>query len=165
MCTRDVFTKSKMQQKRNILVGKIVAPQGIRGEVRVQTFTSTPMDFKSLAVFGDNIAADAFHFVRVVPNTNVVIARIDGIGDRNAAETLRGTELFIDRDSLPATKDGEYYQTDLIGMMVLRDGAELGRVVCFQNFGAGDIMELENGDMVAFRGANVDFEKKMIYVG
>ena len=120
-----------MENNKRILVGKIVAPQGIRGEVRVQTFTATPADFKNLAVFGDNIELPAFHFVRSVPNTNVIIARIDGVADRNTAETLRGTELFIDRDNLPATKDG-------------------------------DIMELENGDMVAFRGATVDFENNVI---
>lgn len=152
-----------MENNKRILVGKIVAPQGIRGELRVQTFTATPADFKNLAVFGDNIESPAFHFVRSVPNTNVIIARIDGVADRNTAETLRGTELFIDRDNLPATKDGEYYQADLVGMMVVRDGVELGRVECFQNFGAGDIMELENGDMVAFRGATVDFDKNIIY--
>lgn len=151
-----------MENNKRILVGKIVAPQGIRGEVRVQTFTATPADFKNLAVFGDNIETPAFHFVRSVPNTNVIIARIDGVADRNTAETLRGTELFIDRDNLPATKDGEYYQADLVGMMVVRDGVELGRVECFQNFGAGDIMELDNGDMVSFRGATVDFENNVI---
>ena len=153
-----------MENNKRILVGKIVAPQGIRGELRVQTFTTTPVDFKNLAVFGDNIESPAFHFVRSVPNTNVIIARIDGVADRNMAETLRGTELFIDRESLPATKDGEYYQADLVGMMVVRDGVELGRIACFQNFGAGDIMELENGDMIAFRGAVVDFESKVIRV-
>lgn len=152
-----------MENNKRILVGKIVAPQGIRGEVRVQTFTAAPSDFKNLAVFGDNIDSAAFQFVRAVPNTNVIIARIAGVADRNTAETLRGTELFIDRGALPATKNGEYYQADLVGMMVVRDGVELGRVACFQNFGAGDIMELENGDMVAFRGAVVDFEKNIIY--
>ena len=152
-----------MENNKRILVGKIVAPQGIRGEVRVQTFTTTPSDFKNLAVFGDNIDSAAFQFVRTVPNTNVIIARITGVADRNTAETFRGTELFIDRGALPATKNGEYYQADLVGMMVVRDGVELGRVACFQNFGAGDIMELENGDMIAFRGAVVDFEKNIIY--
>ena len=153
-----------MEDNKRILVGKIVAPQGIRGEVRVQTFTAAPSDFKNLAVFGKNIAADTFHFVRGVPNTNVIIARIDGVADRNIAETLRGTEIFVERDSLPATKNGEYYQADLISMMVVRDGVELGRVACFQNFGAGDIMELENGDMVAFRGATVDFNQNKIFI-
>lgn len=149
---------------KHILVGKIVAPQGIRGEVRIQTFTEKPSDFKDLMVFGDKISDNSLHFVRVVPNTNVVIARIDGVVDRNSAELLRGTELYINRDDLPAARDGEYYQADLIGMIVVRDGVELGHVVCFQNFGAGDIMELDNGDMISFKGAEVDFEKQTIFV-
>lgn len=152
-----------MENNKRILVGKIVAPQGIRGEVRVQTFTATPTDLQKLSVFGHNIATDAFRFVRAVPNSNVIIARIDGVADRNAAETLRGTELFVNRGELPDAAPGEYYQADLIGMMVVRDGVELGRVECFQNFGAGDIMELDNGDMVAFRGAHVDFNQGKIY--
>lgn len=153
-----------MGNNKRILVGKIVAPQGIRGEVRVQTFTASPGDFKNLTIFGNGVSADAFHFVRALHGTNVIIAQITGINDRNTAETLRGTELFINRESLPNTNPGEYYQADLIGMTVVRDGAELGRVACFQNFGAGDIMELENGDMVAFHGARVDFNKNEIYV-
>ena len=151
-----------MKGTSHILVGKIVAPQGIRGEVRVQTFTETPIDFQNLAIFGNAIDTKMFHFVRALPNTNVIIARIDGVNDRNNAETLRGTELFVERDSLPPAEPDHYYQADLIGMMVVRDGAELGRVVSFQNFGAGDIMELDNGDMVSFRGAVVDFDKKTI---
>ncbi len=153
-----------MSMNTHILVGKIVAPQGIRGEVRVQTFTEKPSDFQSLAVFGDRIPAGALHFVRVVPNTNVVIARVDGTNDRNAAEILRGTALYINRSDLPAPRDGEYYQADLIGMTVVRGGTELGRAIGFQNFGAGDIIELEDGDMVSFRGASVDFDKKIITV-
>lgn len=147
---------------KKILVGKIVVPQGIRGEVRVQTFTEKPSDFQKLAVFGNKIPAGALHFVRALPNTNVVIMRVDGFADRTAVESLRNTELFINRDDLPPTKTGEYYQADLVGMAVMRDGVKLGHVVCFQNFGAGDIMELENGEMVSFRGASVDFDKKII---
>ena len=153
-----------MDNDSRILVGKIVAPQGIRGEVRVQTFTAAPSDFKDLTVFGNGVAPGALHFVRAVPNTNVVIARIDGVGDRNMAESLRGTEIFINRADLPPANPGEYYQADLIGMNVVRDGAVLGRIQCFQNFGAGDIMELSNGDMVSFVGAVVDFENKTVNV-
>lgn len=149
---------------KQILVGKIVAPQGIRGEVRIQTFTEKPSDFQNLAVFGKGIEIGALHFVRAVPNTNVIIAKLDGVTDRNTAENLRGIELWINRDSLPRPETGEYYQADLIGMIVIRDGVPLGRVSCFQNFGAGDIMELSNGEMVAFRGATVDFEQNIIKV-
>ena len=154
-----------MKENEQILVGKIVAPQGIRGEVRVQTFTTNPSDFKDLAVFGHDISVESFQFVRAIPNTNVIIGRIDGVGDRNAAETLRGTELFVLRKDLPELKkDGEYYQSDLIGFSVIKNGESLGLLVCFQNFGAGDIMELDNGDMISFRGAKVDFERKAVFV-
>lgn len=153
-----------MKDTKNILVGKIVAPQGIRGEVRIQTFTEKPIDFKNLTIFGNNIAPNAIKFLRAVPHSNVIIAKIENVNDRNTAETLRGAELFVDRKSLPPVHDGEYYQADLIGMTVVRNGIELGRITCFQNFGAGDIIELENGDMIAFRGANVNFETKTVTV-
>ena len=154
-----------MNINKKILVGKIVAPQGVRGELRVQTFTAKPSDLKDLAVFGDDFNADKFHFVRPTPNSNVIIARIDGINDRNMAESLRGKQLFISRDDLPELKnDGEYYQSDLIGFSVVRGNTILGTVACFQNFGAGDIIELDNGDMVSFRNANIDCERGVITV-
>lgn len=119
---------------------------------------------KDLRVHGEKIAENAFHFVRAVPSSSVIIARIDGVNDRNAAELLRGTELFINREDLPATKNGEYYQADLIGMRVIRDGTEIGVVAGFQNFGAGDIIELDNGEFVSFIGADVDFDNKTIKI-
>ena len=152
-----------MENKR-ILVGKIVAPQGVRGEVRVQTFTQNPTDFKTLHIFGANITSEMFKFVRALPNTTVVIAKIDGVDDRNMAETLRGTELFVERGALPDLKDDEFYQADLIGFAVVRNGQNIGNVDCFQNYGAGDIIEMDNGQMVSFVGAIVDTENKIIYV-
>ena len=154
-----------MTDTTKILVGKIVAPQGIRGEVRVQSFAEKTTDFKSLAVFSSRFNADDFHFVRVVPNSNVVIAKVRGVDDRNAAETLRGTELFIERSALPdLTADDEFYQADLIGFVVVRDNKNVGTVAYFQNYGAGDIIELDNGQMVSFGGAKVDLEKKQVVV-
>ena len=153
-----------MNNDKKILVGKIVAFQGVRGDVRVQTYTATPADFCDLKILSDKFATEDFKFVRALPNTNVIIAHINGFEDRTSAEVLRGTELFINRDALPDAKDGEYYQTDLIGFDVVRDGKKIGTVDCFQNFGAGDIIELDNGEMVAFCGANVDLNKKIIFV-
>lgn len=153
-----------MNNDKKILVGKIVAFQGVRGDVRVQTYTATPADFCDLKILSDKFATEDFKFVRALPNTNVIIAHINGFEDRTSAEVLRGTELFINRDALPDAKDGEYYQTDLIGFDVVRDGKKIGAVDCFQNFGAGDIIELDNGEMVAFCGANVDLDKKIIFV-
>ena len=153
-----------MLNNDKILVGKIVAPQGIRGEVRVQTYSDTPSDFKKFAVISDKFAPDDFKFVRVVPNSTVIIAKIRGIDNRNDAETLRGTELFIGREDLPTLQENEYYQTDLIGMNVNQRGNIIGHVSCVQNYGAGDILELENGDMVSFVGATVDFDAGVIYI-
>ena len=153
-----------MADAKQILVGKIVAPQGIRGEVRVQSFAENPVDFKKMVIKSNRFSDGDFKFVRVVPNSNVVIAKIRGVDDRNTAETLRGTELFITRDALPELKADEYYQADLIGFNVVRDGHKVGVVDCFQNYGAGDIIELDNGDMVSFGGAVVDLNARIVYV-
>lgn len=154
-----------MTDENKILVGKIVAPQGIRGEVRVQTYTARPDDFRKLDIISDRFAPSDFKFVRLLnPTSNVIIARVDGFGDRNAAETLRNTELFISRDALPDAKNGEYYQVDLIGFDVIRNGEKIGIVDGFQNFGAGDIIELDNGDMVSFIGADVDMDSKTVTI-
>mgnify|MGYP003292647106 CR=1 FL=1 len=153
-----------MTENSRILVGKIVAPQGIRGEVRVQTYSENPTDFKKFKVQSSKFKSEDFKFVRAIPNSTVVIAKINGYDDRNAAETLRGTELFIERSALPDLNTDEYYQADLIGFDVVRGGQKIGTVECFQNYGAGDIIEMDNGQMVSFIGATVDAENKIIYV-
>ena len=145
-----------MENQKRILVGKIVAPQGIRGDVRVQTYSENPTDFQKFKIQSSKFKESDFRFIRVVPNSSVIIAHIAGFDDRNASETLRGTELFIERDALPELSDNEYYQTDLIGFSVVRDGKKIGVVAGFQNFGAGDIIELDNGEYVSFIGADVD---------
>lgn len=147
-----------MSDTSKILVGKIVAPQGLRGEVRVQTFTDTPDDLKSLDVLDIKLT-----FVRSA-GRDVAICQIDGVHDRNGAEALRGTELYVDRASLPDLSDDEFYQADLIGMDVVQDDNKVGRVVTIHNFGAGDILEVESGDLFSFVGANVDTENKTIYL-
>lgn len=153
-----------MNNDKKILVGKIVAFQGVRGDVRIQAYTATPSDLRDMQIESSQFKPDDFRFIRALPNSNVIIAHIRGFEDRTSAEVLRGTELFVNRESLPKLKDGEYYQTDLIGFDVVRDGETVGKVDGFQNFGAGDIMELDNGKMVAFRGVTVDFENKTIVV-
>ena len=153
-----------MRDTQKILVGKIVAPQGIRGEVRVQTYSENPLDFQKLKIQSSKFSDKDFKFVRAVPNSTVSIAKIRSFDDRNAAETLRGTELFIMRDALPDLGPDEYYQSDLIGFDVVRHGKKIGIVDCFQNYGAGDIIELDNGDMVSFVGATVDFNSRTIYI-
>ncbi|MCL2017390.1 MAG: ribosome maturation factor RimM [Alphaproteobacteria bacterium] len=148
-----------MSKQNKILVGKIVGVQGLRGEIRVQSYTENSGDFAWLdaSIWANNIRPKQFRFVRALPNSTVVIARIDGIDNRTAAESLRGTELFIDRDTLPLPDENEYYIADLIGMNV---GGR--KVAAVHNFGAGDILELDDGEMLSFTGAKVDVEKREI---
>ena len=153
-----------MNNNTKILVGKIVAFQGVRGDVRIQTYTAAPSDFHDLKIISNKFAPEDFKFVRVLPNSSVIIAHINGFEDRTSAEVLRGTELFIERDDLPQTGANEYYQTDLIGFDVVRDGKKIGIVDCFQNYGAGDIIQLDNGEMVSFIGAVVDFNTRTVAV-
>lgn len=153
-----------MNNDKKILVGKIVAFQGVRGDVRIQAYTAMPSDLRDMQIESSQFKPDDFRFIRALPNSNVIIAHIRGFEDRTSAKVLRGTELFVNRESLPKLKDGEYYQTDLIGFDVVRDEKTIGKIDSFQNFGAGDIMELDNGEMVAFRGVTVDFKNKTIVV-
>jgi len=158
-----------MIESKKILVGKIVAPQGLRGEVRVQTYTQNPMDFAQMDV-GACCARPGvcntplqLKFIRVLPNSSVVIMKAEGTDDRNAVESLRGVELFIDRAALPEPAAGEYYIADLIGMKInCKSQIANCKVAAVHNFGAGDILELDNGDMVSFAGAKVDMEKREI---
>ena len=153
-----------MKNNTKILVGKIVAFQGVRGDVRIQTYTAAPSYFRDLKIISNKFAPEDFKFVRVLPNSSVIIAHINGFEDRTSAEVLRGTELFVERDDLPQTGANEYYQTDLIGFDVVRDGKKIGIVDCFQNYGAGDIIQLDNGEMVSFIGAVVDFNTRTVAV-
>jgi len=85
------------------------------------------------------------------PDKGGAIARFAEIADRNAAEALRGTVLSVPRDSLPPLEPGEYYHADLIGLPVVdTDGANVGIVIAVENFGAGDIIEIEKPDRRTF---------------
>ncbi len=147
-----------MSDNSKILIGKIVAAQGLRGEVRVQTYTQNPDDLKNLPVIDMKL-----NFIRAKGHDTAII-KIDGVNDRTSAENLRGTELYVLRDDLPKLNDGEYYHIDLIGMKVVRGEDVLGVVTELHNFGAGDILELENGEMISFARAETDFENKVIFV-
>ena len=137
-----------------ILVGRFGAPHGVRGEVRLQSFTQDPL---AIARYGALVAADGRAFTltgaRMVKN-NLLVVRVAGIADRTAAETLTNLDLTLDRAVLPPPEPDEFYLADLIGMEAYgADGARLGTVVDVPNFGAGDLVEVrptEGGDSVLF---------------
>jgi len=130
---------------KQILLGKIVAPHGLKGEVKIKSFTADPLD---VASYGKVMVRDGrcFTLSKARLQGEVVIAVVKGITDRNASEALKGLELYVDRDDLPETDEGsgEFYQADLIGLVVVdANGNELGEVIAFQDYGAGDLMEIE----------------------
>lgn len=131
-----------------VCVGVVTGAHGVRGLVRVKSFTEEPSDIAAYGPLGD--AGDRRRFALEIVGTSkgVLLARIEGVADRDAAEALKGTELFVDRDALPQTGEDEYYHADLIGLPVfLPDGARYGTVRALHEFGAGDMIEimLEDG--------------------
>jgi 16S rRNA processing protein RimM len=136
----------------HICVGAIAAAHGIKGEVKIKTFTVDPASVGAYSPLLDETGERRFALSAVRPTgESTVIARLDGVADRNAAEALRGLRLYAPRSVLPKANEGEYYHHDLIGLdAVLADGALFGKVVGVDNFGAGDVIEIKpvSGDSV-----------------
>jgi 16S rRNA processing protein RimM len=122
-----------------ILVGVIIGAHGIRGEVKLKSFTADP---KAIATYGPLVSAkgETFEITRLKLQTEDFIAALKDVSDRNRAETLKGTELFITRAQLP--KD-ELYLHDLIGTPIFNNDIALGTIIGFENFGAGDLIDVK----------------------
>lgn len=131
-----------MKLDNPVQMAVIGAAHGVRGEVRVKTFTGDPL---ALGDYGALHAEDgrSFTVAAIRPAKNVVVVRFKEIASREAAEAAAGTALFIDRSALPDDlEDDEFYQTDLIGLAIRDEtGATIGKVTAIQNFGGGDIVE------------------------
>ena len=127
-----------------VLVAQIGAAHGLRGEVRLRSFTEDPMAVKDYGALESEDGARRFEIESLRPAKNVLIARLAGIADRNAAEALCNLRLFVARDRLPPPEDGEFYHADLVGLAVVaRDGRDVGTVVALHDFGAGDLIEVK----------------------
>ena len=127
-----------------LLMGRIGAPHGIKGEVRIQSFTDDPLALSGYGELSTNRPGLTVTIEAARTTTNVLIARLKGITDRTAAEKLNGVELYVDRAKLPEIADeDDFYLADLIGLDArLADGTSLGRVLAVPNYGAGDILEI-----------------------
>ncbi|HUO92584.1 MAG TPA: ribosome maturation factor RimM [Rhizomicrobium sp.] len=132
---------------RDILLGVVMGAQGLKGEVKVKTFTESP---ESLGAYGALHAKDGREFVvRAARNAkaDIAVVRFDGVNDRNAAETLKGLELFVARDALPPPEDEEFYHADLVGLAAHdAEGRVLGTISAIHNFGAGDVVAIRRAD-------------------
>jgi 16S rRNA processing protein RimM len=131
--------------KSLVLLGRFGAPHGVRGEIRLQSFTADPLAIADYGPLSDKSGARSFTLLSVRPQgKDMLVARVEGVGDRAGAERLTGAELFIAREKLPAPEDeDEFYLADLVGLRAeTRSGEELGVIVAVRNFGAGDILEV-----------------------
>jgi 16S rRNA processing protein RimM len=134
-----------VKPKNPVQMAVIGAAHGIKGELRVKTFTGDPL---ALGDYGPLYTTDGsvFEIEDIRPAGDVVVVRFRGLHDRTAAERLTGTELFVDRSILPAEEEDEFYHADLVGLAVRDETGDAGKVTAVQNYGGGDILE------ITFRG-------------
>jgi 16S rRNA processing protein RimM len=110
--------------------------------VRIKSFTERPEDVASYGPLTDD-AGRSYKLGVVGLARGAVLAAIDGVGDRNAAETLKGVRLYVDRAKLPEPDEGEFYREDLVGLdALLADGTKVGEVISVEDYGAGDVIEI-----------------------
>jgi len=132
---------------RDVLLAAVTGAQGLKGEVKAKLFTATPDALPRYGALhtksGRKLKITAF---RPAKEGEAVIA-FEGVGDRDAAEALKGVELFVDRAALPQPDEDEFYHADLIGLEVRdSEGRVLGKVSALHNFGASDVLEFSRTD-------------------
>ena len=125
-----------------IVVGAIAGAYGVNGEVRVKSFCAQPMDIETYSPLTDD-TGKTYSLAIIRPSKNALIARIAEISTKEAADALKGVQLFAQRSQLPALPDDEFYHLDLIGLDVFdTGGTSLGTVKSVLNHGAADLLEL-----------------------
>jgi 16S rRNA processing protein RimM len=126
-----------------ICIARIGAAHGVRGAVKLWTFTEDPFAVKQYGPLLTKDGARSFEVATAREAKGHLVATLKGIATREDAERLNGLELYVAREKLPATGEDEYYHADLIGLAAVNaTGEPIGRVIAIHNFGAGDIIEI-----------------------
>ena len=158
-----------------VCVAQIGAPHGLRGEVKLRSFTADPMAVADYGPLENEDGTARFEIEDLRQSTSrgsdYVIVRLRGVADRDAADRLKGVKLFVPRDRLPSPEPDEFYHADLIGLRAVTcEGAEVGNVIAVHDFGAGAVLEIAGGSgelMVPFTDAcvpTVDVEAGVVVV-
>ena len=130
---------------KTVCLGEIVSAHGIKGHVKIKTHTANPVDIGSYGALKDAKGREYELSNTRIATPNSAIAFIKGVTDRNQAEAIRGTELFIERDQLPEPTDDEYYHEDLVDLTVQDEQGKVhGTVLGVQNFGAGEFFDIKS---------------------
>jgi 16S rRNA processing protein RimM len=152
---------------QRIALAAVAGAHGIKGELRLKLFTDSVENLaRHRKVF---IGGTERQLESVRSGSSGAVARIAGISDRSSAEALRGSLVEVDRSALPPLEEGEYYYADLIGLeCVDRDGVTVGTVVAVENYGAGDLLEVESPDgrrsLIPFRSGIADLDRDRILI-
>jgi 16S rRNA processing protein RimM len=126
-----------------ICIARIGAAHGVRGAVKLWTFTDDPLAVTAYGPLATKDGKRQFEVAAAREAKGHLVATLKGVATREDAERLNGIELYIARDRLPVTSEDEYYHADLIGLAAVNAASEpLGRVIAIHNFGAGDIIEI-----------------------
>lgn len=127
-----------------VLMGQIGAAHGIKGEVRIKSFTQNPLDLAAYSPLQTGKPGQTITIKKAREQKGMLVAVLEESRSRNDAEALNGTKLYVERGQLPQTEDDdEFYHTDLVGLKARTpDGEELGSVAAVQNYGAGDVLEV-----------------------
>jgi 16S rRNA processing protein RimM len=128
-----------------VCVAQIGAPHGVRGEVRLWTFTEDPIAIRNYGPLEAEDGSRSFEITALRPAKGHLVARLRGVDDRDAAERLTNIKLYVPRERLPAIEDDDtFYHVDLIGLAAVgKDGAALGSVAAVHDFGAGTLIEIQ----------------------
>jgi 16S rRNA processing protein RimM len=163
-----------LDSDRLIALGRFGAPQGVRGEIRVKSYTGDPQAIAAYGPLTDEGGARRFVVKPLRPlRDDMIVARVEGVATREAAAALNGVELYARRSQLPPPEPDEFYYSDLVGLeAVTPEGEALGWVTAVLNHGAGDILEIspaEGGEtrLLPFTRAaapEIDFEGRRIVV-
>lgn len=141
------------QALTRVCLGKIVAAHGVKGLVKILPFGEDPLLIESLSpVYTTEKNSETLSITLKNPIGRYWLAEVKGVSERNGAEALRGTDLYVAQDRLPKIKKkNTYYHVDLIGLKALdENGTEIGEVIAVENYGAGDLLEIKPKDRGSF---------------
>ena len=154
-----------MNDKSRIALAAVAGAHGVKGEVRLKLFTDSVDNLRRHELV--HVAGAERKLEAIREASHGAIARIAGVADRSGAEALRGSLIEVARDSLPPLDEGEYYHSDLVGLACFdKGGRAVGQVSAVENFGAGDLLEVQAADgrksLIPFRPGIADLEDDRI---
>ena len=147
--------------ERRIALAAVAGAHGIKGELRLKLFSDSVLSLSRYEKL--HVGGVERRLLAIRDTGKTAVARLEGIDDRSAAEALRGSLIEVDRSALPPLEEGEYYHADLIGLAAVdRDGKAIGTVAAIENYGAGDLLEIEDQQgrrsLIPFKSGIADLE-------